>query len=247
MANSESGKIISVHLRCFAPDCGGERLDLTSDAVNYDECMRWNERVAYIESTSVYIYTAPQREPVQISGDHDISNCMARYSSLSLTDWLKHSDCERFHHLGFFPSLTPTPEQFDPRDYNLFRGFNIPPESAVKGDCAPLIDHIHEILCAGVREHSDFFLNCLAQLVQAPWQRLNTATVLISEEGAGKSIVFQHFLAKILGPQCFLSESRADALFGTYNGCLSGKICVVAEELLWAGSHRDAGILMCSV
>jgi hypothetical protein len=94
-----------------------------------------------------------------------------------------------------------------------------------------------------VREHSDFFLNCLAQLVQTPWQRLNTATVLISEEGAGKSIVFQHFLAKILGPQCFLSESRADALFGTYNGCLSGKVCVVAEELLWAGSHRDAGIL----
>eukprot|EP01047_Picozoa_sp_COSAG01_P056402 COSAG01_NODE_6392_length_3696_cov_19.347234_3_plen_111_part_00 len=74
-------------------------------------------------------------------------------------------------------------------------------------------------------------LNCLAQLVQTPWKRLNTATVLISEEGAGKSIVFQHFLAKILGPQCFLSESRADALFGTYNGCLSGKVCVVAENL----------------
>ena len=52
-----------------------------------------------------------------------------------------------------------------------------------------------------------------------------------------------HFMAKILGPQCSLSESRADALFGTYNGCLSGKVCVVAEELLWAGSHKDAGIL----
>ena len=50
-----------------------------------------------------------------------------------------------------------------------------------------------------------------------PWKKLNTATVLISEEGAGKSIVFQHFMGKILGSQCFLSESRSEALFGNFS------------------------------
>ena len=50
-------------------------------------------------------------------------------------------------------------------------------------------------------------------------------------------------MARTAGCQCFLSESRSDALFGNFNSVLSGKLLVVAEELLWAGSHKDAGIL----
>ena len=111
--------------------------------------------------------------------------------------------------------------------------------------CRPCQNSIHVI---GVRENrsdpiSPRYMPTLCSYCLPFCRTLNTATVLISAEGAGKSIIFQHFLANILGPQCFLSESRADALFGTYNGCLSGKVCVVAEELPWAGSHRDAGIL----
>ena len=217
--------------------------DRTVEALNYLECMLWNERVSYIESTSVFIYTAPGHDPVQVNSDKDISHTMRIYSKLALSGWLSHPDCSRYHAIGFYPKLDPSPDEFSESFYNLFRGFKIPSERAVKGDCTPVLNHIKDIICCGNEEHSTFFLNCLAQLLQAPWKKLNTATVLISEEGAGKSIIFQHFLAKILGSQCFLSESRADALFGTYNGCLSGKVCVVAEELLWAGSHRDAGIL----
>ena len=240
----EDGTLFSVILRCTSPSCEFETKDYTEIALNYDQVLVWNNRVSYIESTSVFIYTAPQCEPVQISSDKDIGNTMSQYSTLSLSSWLKHPVCSRYHAIGFYPKLDPSPLEFPPRYYNLFRGFTIPFSKAVAGgDFSPVLDHIHIVLCDGNREHSEFFLNCLAQIVQAPWKKLNTATVLISEEGAGKSIIFQHFMAKILGPQCFLSESRSDALFGTYNGCLSGKVCVVAEELLWAGSHRDAGIL----
>jgi hypothetical protein len=217
--------------------------DVTLEALQYEQVMVWNERVSYIESTSCFIFQAPGRDPIQVTSDRDIGNTMSIYSPLALSQWLQHTDCSRFHAIGFYPKLNPTPEEFPARDFNLFRGMRIPQEKATDGDCEPLLNHIHEIICCGNEEHSTFFLNCLAQMVQTPWRKLNTATVLISEEGAGKSIIFQHFMAKILGPQCFLSESRADALFGTYNGCLSGKVCVVAEELLWAGNHRDAGIL----
>ena len=239
----ETGKLFSVSLRCTSPTCTFDTEDRTAEALQYEECMNWNKRVAYIESSSVFMYTAPGREPVQISNDRNVSNTMAIYSQLTLEDWLKHPDCKRYHSIGFFPKLDPVPTQFDPRDYNLFKGFRIPRGKAVEGDCTPLLDHILNVLCAGNPEHSEFFLNCLAQIIQEPWKKLNTATVLISEEGAGKSIVFQHFMGKILGSQCFLTESRADALFGMYNGCLSGKVCIVAEELLWAGSHKDAGVL----
>ena len=50
-------------------------------------------------------------------------------------------------------------------------------------------------------------------------------------------------MAKIIGTQCFVSESRSEALFGSFNSVLSGAVMVVAEELLWAGSHRDSGVL----
>ena len=65
------------------------------------------------------------------------------YSTLSLNDWLAHPDSKRYHDIGFFPKLDPTPEQFNPRDYNLFRGFRITRDKAVDGDCTPLLNHIH--------------------------------------------------------------------------------------------------------
>jgi hypothetical protein len=239
----EQGELFSVSLRCTSPTCEFDSKDRTAEALNYEQCIVWNDRVAYIEAIPVYMYTAPGRESVQVMNDRHISNTMAFYSTLSLNDWLAHPDSKRYHDIGFYPKLDPTPKQFDPRDYNLFRGFRITRDKAVDGDCTPLLNHIHTVLCAGNREYSEFFLNCLAQIVQTPWKKLNTATVLISEEGAGKTILFQHFMGKILGSQCFLSESRSDALFGNFNSVLSGKLLVVAEELLWAGSHKDAGIL----
>ena len=72
--------------------------------------------MAYVESGSVYIYTAPGREPVQIASDRSITNTMSGYITLSLTEWLRHPACQRYHDIGFFPKLDPTPEQFDPRD-----------------------------------------------------------------------------------------------------------------------------------
>jgi hypothetical protein len=38
---------------------------------------------------------------------------------------LAHRDCRRYHDIGFFPHLQPTPEQLPPTTYNLFRGFEI--------------------------------------------------------------------------------------------------------------------------
>jgi len=72
---------------------------------------------------------------------------------------LRHPACKRYHNIGFFPKLDPTPEQFDPRDFNLFQGFRIPREKAVAGDCTPLLDHIHAVLCAGNR-HKGLQISC---------------------------------------------------------------------------------------
>jgi hypothetical protein len=54
-----------------------------------------------------------------------------------------------------------------------------------------------------------YLLNCMAHMVQYPWRRVNVCIGMISEEGAGKSIVWSHFMGAILGNN-YLSPVRAE-------------------------------------
>jgi hypothetical protein len=150
------------------------------------------------------MYEAPGEVPVQIPRDSTIQNVMLAYSKLSLQEWRAHPNCRRFHTIGFFPSLTPTSDQLPATTFNLFRSFAIPKHKATKGDCEPLLRHVRDILCNGNEQHSEYLFNCLAQILQTPWKRLNTAIVMQSREGAGKSLLFT-FMNHIIGKQCFLS------------------------------------------
>eukprot|EP01047_Picozoa_sp_COSAG01_P025543 COSAG01_NODE_1618_length_9716_cov_3.375689_2_plen_76_part_00 len=60
-----------------------------------------------------------------------------------------------------------------------------------------------------------------------------------SREGAGKSLLFSAFIGKIIGGQCFLSEAKPGALFGSFNSVLSSRVLYVCEELVWAGSKKE--------
>eukprot|EP01047_Picozoa_sp_COSAG01_P076735 COSAG01_NODE_13578_length_1565_cov_3.347203_1_plen_346_part_00 len=108
------------------------------------------------------------------------------------------------------------------------------------GDVGPLLEHIHTILCNGNQDHSQYLLNCMAHMVQYPWRRLNVCICMISEEGAGKSIVWSRFMGAILGNN-YLSHGNHSAVLGQFNDCLSGKVLINCEELVWGG--HGVGIL----
>ena len=59
--------------------------DVTLEALQYEQVMVWNKRVSYIESTSCFIFTAPGRDPIQVTSDRDMSNTMSIYSPLALS------------------------------------------------------------------------------------------------------------------------------------------------------------------
>jgi hypothetical protein len=229
--------------RAVLRSADSESVDRTDEALHYDGCQEWNSRVAMIESEGTYIYEAPGQNPVQIPRDNAMTNVMLRYSKLPLQQWLTHPECRRFFDIGFFPHVQPTPKQLPPTTYNLFRGFSIPREKALAGDVEPLLRHVRDVLCSGIESHSEYLFNCLAQMVQTPWRRLNTAIVMQSREGAGKSLLFSAFMGKIIGPQCFLSESKPSALFGSFNSVLSSRVLCVCEELVWAGSKKDSSVM----
>jgi hypothetical protein len=113
-------------------------------------------------------------------------------------------------------------------------------EDAVAGDVAPLLEHIHTILCNGNQDHSQYLLNCMAHMVQVPWRRINVCIVTISEEGAGKSILWSRFMGAILGNN-YLSQGNHSAVLGQFNDCLSGKALINCEELVWGG--HGVGVL----
>jgi hypothetical protein len=164
-----------------------------------------------------------------------------QYTKLPLKNWLQHPDQNRYDTVGFFPSLTPTPEQLSPKVFNVFTGMGIERADAVPGDCTALVDHITTILCDGNTEHADYLLNCMAQMVQTPWKKLYVALVFVSDEGAGKSLVWNRFMGAILGNN-LMAQANHQAILGNFNDSLSGKLLVVAEELCWNGM-QGSGIL----
>ena len=216
--------------------------DCTKHALDYPGVLAWNQRVAYIEETQSYLWMQEGVPPASITKDNSVTNNMRPYTDLKLADWLAHPDHLRYARQDYFPSLNPTPEQLPRNVYNRYTGMAIEREDAQPGDVRALLEHIHEILCAGNQEHSQYLLNCLAQIVQKPWERLNICIVMISQEGVGKSLLWSHFMAGILGHN-FISCAQHDAILGQFGGAtLSGKLLVAAEELTWGG-HQGAGVL----
>jgi hypothetical protein len=233
----------SVYKACCTP------VDKTKEALEWSESVRncnlWNERCAFVESNCMFVYTAPGKDPVFYRDARRIQHVMAKYCPAMKVDcWLQHPLRKNYHETDFFPSLDNTvlPKRFvDGTDLNLFNGYGIPPEKAGPGNVQPLLDHILNIWCGGCQTTFEYTLDWFAAVVQKPWERTRVVLVLISKEGTGKGMVITDVVGEIIGQQCFLSESRKDNIFGTFNYLLSCKTLVVLNELLWAGSHEAAG------
>ena len=241
----DTDEITSVKLKCMGGSCRGASKDVTGEALNYTDCQEWNKRCAYIRSSDSFMCTVNGHTfPVQ--NERGVRNVMAEFttSGYTVSDWLAHEKARRYQKIGFYPKLDPTPQELPADTFNLFQGLGIPEDKAELGDVTPLTNHIRDIVCAGNDEHYNYFMNCLAQIVQTPWKRLNACVVLLSEEGAGKTIIFQNFMRDIIGERGFLTCSDPNVLFGDFNAsAMSGKLMVCAEELVYAGSKRDASRL----
>ena len=232
----------SVHRECTRP------VDKTKPAkawaASVRQCEQWNRLVCYVECTGSFYYEAHGRAPVPYKDASRVQMTMANQSDMQVHGWLAHPTRRSYHEANFYPSLDPAqlPKRFvDGTDMNLFQGYEITKETAVPGNIAPLLDHIKNIWCNGDAISYEYTLNWMALILQKPWKRTRVVLVLISKEGVGKGMVTD-LLGKILGPQCFLSESRKDNVFGQFNSSLSCKTLVVMNELLWAGSHEAAGV-----
>ena len=153
--------------------------------------------------------------------------------------WCKSKYRRKCSKLDFYPS-----DDYDGKNFNTFKGFAVPPESAKKGDVQPMLDHIKEIWCKNNEEQYEYTLNWLAHNIQKPWIKIGVALCLNStDEGAGKGCIIHKHMA-IIGKDHSEQIANDTDIFDTFTGAMSGKCMLNLNEAVWGGNKKNRGLLM---
>jgi hypothetical protein len=72
-------------------------------------------------------------------------------------------------------------------------------------------------------------------MLQRPWCKNAVVLCLVSKQGSGKGIVLNK-LGQIMGPQTFKQVSDPKTIFGDFQETLSCGVCIVLDEMLYAGN-----------
>tara|TARA_R110002049_G_scaffold205746_4_gene376250 strand:+ start:1281 stop:2609 length:1329 start_codon:yes stop_codon:yes gene_type:complete len=119
---------------------------------------------------------------------------------------------------------------------NLWQGYGV---EAIEGDCSIILNHFHEVLCAGNRKFSEYMLNWIAAKIQEPTRVMGVMPVFISAQGAGKGVIFEDLLMRIFG-QHGLAISDGEQLVGKFNKQLLDACYIFADECFFVGDKRSA-------
>ena len=153
--------------------------------------------------------------------------------------WCKSKYRRKCSKLDFYPSL-----DYDGKNFNVFKGFAYPPESAVKGDVQPMLDHIKKIWCKNNEEQYEYTLNWLAHSIQKPWVKIGVALCLNSFlEGVGKGVPIHKTMA-IIGTDHSVQVANDEDIFGNFTGAMSGMCMMNLNEAVWGGNKKNRGLLM---
>ena len=123
---------------------------------------------------------------------------------------------------------------------NLWRGWAVEPD--VNASCALILDHVHQVLCNGNREHSEYVLGWLAHMVQRPGEKPGVALVLRGAKGAGKDTLGE-YASRFIGRHHAPTVAEPDHISGKFNGRLENALLLHVQEGSWAGDHRAEGVL----
>ena len=154
--------------------------------------------------------------------DGNIKNKLMSFINL----WMDDIKIRSFDKIDFLPC------QIAPSNiYNTFKGFEA--ETKTLNDInineTYLMKHIKN-LCNNNEEVTNYFINCLSNIIQHPYKLTNTSILLKSIQGCGKDAFFDYFGKKILGSKYYSSQDSADLLFGKFNTEIENKLLVILNE-----------------
>jgi hypothetical protein len=122
------------------------------------------------------------------------------------------------------------PNDDNPKNYNLFKGFKSNKvESFDIKVIEPVLKHIKEVWANGSDTIYKYIVNWLASIIQKPDVKTEVALVFISNEGAGKNIIFD-FLQKYIFGQYAVNVPDMDKIVCRFNNTLSNKLLTLLNE-----------------
>lgn len=142
--------------------------------------------------------------------------------------WIRDKDRRKYLSIDWTPKETIENKNI----FNEFQGFKLDDkykhydEEAVK----IFTDHI-KYLCSDHQESYKYFIDYLSHLFQKPFERPQSAVVIVSPEGTGKDLIID-FIASILGSEfCLRTSNMKRDLFGSSNGGAKNKIVLQLNEV----------------
>ena len=148
------------------------------------------------------------------------------------TRWLLDEHKRRYSRIVIDPTMRHPSHEF-----NMWPGFAAEKLPAVADELVaaliqPFVDHVTEILAAGVAEHASYILDWMALLVQRPERRTQTLLLFYGQQGAGKGMLWDFLREKVLGSK--VSMQSADAkrdLFDRFSNGFLYKRLVQLDEV----------------
>ena len=153
-----------------------------------------------------------------------------------LNKWLKDPNNRTYDKIDFLPA-----QEAPSNVYNTFKGFQ--GSKAIKYNVdvndSLIMKHIREVISNNNQDVFQYIINFLANLLQHPHKKANTALIIKSVEGVGKDTIFNWFGNKILGSEYYFNDDSPDLLFGKFNDCIENKILCILNE----ASKKDTFII----
>ena len=143
-----------------------------------------------------------------------------------INKWFIDEDIRTYENFDFLPC------EEVPRDvYNSFTGFNGEKYEVIKDDIekSAMWFHIKTVVCGGDDLRFDYFMKWMANILQNPLQKANTALILKGNQGVGKDTLI-NFIQKIIGNDYAERFDKPDLIFGKFNGSIENKILCVLNE-----------------
>lgn len=154
--------------------------------------------------------------------------------------WLRSKDRRKYEGVGFYPyPVVPPPNYF-----NMFRGLKASRMNRVPGaSCERYLEHVHDVICSGNDRIYNYTLAWLAHLIQQPGDdKPGTAIAIRGPQGSGKG-TFTRWIQSVIGPSHSMKISTEERLIGKFNHHLMDKLFVNADECVWSGNRKVAGVL----
>lgn len=149
-----------------------------------------------------------------------------------INEWVIDSNMRTYDDIGVFPNPSDCP----PNVFNMWAPFPFEDKPISIDDpeydyesVEKFLNHIRVLV--GEKEVSDYFINYIAHMFQKPHEKPSTCIWLVSNQGAGKSIIVE-ILKNIIGPdRVLVSSSPERDVWGQFNNLLTNAYLVALEEV----------------